>query len=229
MHEKILIVDDEVGMVNFIRDALVAEGYEVITACDGEQAIRYAGQHPDLILLDIMMPGKDGFEVCRSIRDMVACPVIFLSALQSETDKVKGFAFGGDDYIIKPFSMRELKMRIIAHLRREKRVAALENKVLLRWGGLSINIKSREAFSKEQEIFFTKKEFDIIELLILHPGIVFSKEQIYEKVWGFEAEGDSAGVAEHIKKIRAKLYEADHDHEYISTVWGVGYKWERIK
>lgn len=229
MHEKILIVDDEEGMVSFIRDALVSEGYEVNAAYDGEEAVRCAMKHPDLIILDIMLPGKDGFEVCQQIRDVVSCPILFLSAMQGEMDRIKGLAVGGDDYIVKPFSLRELKMRVQAHLRREKRVQAIHQRSYLRYGGLSIDLQGHAACYKDIPIYFTPREFDIVEMLALHPGLVFSKDQIYEKIWGYDSEGDSAGVAEHVKKIRAKLNEFDADHEYIVTVWGVGYKWQRIK
>ncbi len=229
MYEKILIADDEEGIVSFVKDSLEKEGYQVLTASDGESAVELAKQNPSLIILDIMMPGKDGYEVCQAIRDKVICPIIFLSALQSETDKIKGLALGGDDYLTKPFSIRELKMRIGAHLRREKRSVSLNNRVYLNFGNISIDLKGHEIFYKDRLIAFTKIEFSIIEFLSLHPGMVFSKEQIYERVWGYDAEGDSAGVAEHIKKIRFKLKEVDKDVEYISTIWGVGYKWERIK
>jgi DNA-binding response OmpR family regulator len=229
MYERILIADDEEDMVSFIKDALTSDGYEVLVAYNGEQTVKYATMQPDLILLDIMMPGLNGYEVCRKIRDTVGCPIIFLSALQGEVDKIKGLALGGDDYLTKPFSMKELRMRIQAHLRREKRAISLSNRALLRHGNISIDLKGHEVSLNGKQIIFTKREFDIIEFLALNPGIVFSKDYIYEKVWGYDANGDSAGVAEHIKKIRAKLNECDPDLEYISTVWGVGYKWERIK
>jgi len=229
MSEKILIADDEEGIVSFIKDALICQGYEVIVAQDGEQAVKSAMQHPDLIILDIMMPGKNGYEVCKTIRDVVSCPIVFLSALESESDRIRGLALGGDDYLTKPFSIRELKVRVQAHLRREKRAETFKNRVFLKFGNVSIDLKGHEVFVKDKQITFTKKEFEIIELLVLHPGIVFSKEQIYEKIWGYDAMGDSAGVAEHIKKIRSKLGDADPERDYISTVWGVGYKWERVK
>lgn len=229
MYEKILIADDEQEMVAFIKDALVNDGYEVLTAYDGEQAIAQALRPPDLIVLDIMMPGKDGYEVCQAIREAVTCPIVFLSARQTENDRIKGLAIGGDDYITKPFSLKELKMRIQAHLRREKRAVSLNNRALLRYRDVAIDLKGHEVFFKGQSIAFTKREFEIIEFLALHPGMIFSKDQIYEKVWGYDAMGDSAGVAEHVKKIRFKLSEADPQSEYIATVWGVGYKWERLK
>jgi DNA-binding response OmpR family regulator len=229
MYERILIADDEEDMVSFIKDTLTSDGYEVFVAYNGEQAVTYAAMQPDLILLDIMMPGLNGYEVCRKIRDTVGCPIIFLSALQGEVDKIKGLALGGDDYLTKPFSMKELRMRIQAHLRREKRAISLSNRAFLRHGNIAIDLKGHEVYVNNKQINFTKREFDIIEFLALNPGMVFSKDYIYEKVWGYDANGDSAGVAEHIKKIRAKLNESDPELEYISTVWGVGYKWERIK
>ena len=229
MYVKILIVDDEGDMVSFIKDALASDGYEVLAAYNGEQAVKYAATQPDLILLDIMMPDLNGYEVCQKIRDTVECPIIFLSALQGEVDKIKGLALGGDDYLTKPFSIKELRMRIQAHLRREKRTISLSNRTLLRYGKISIDLKGHEVYLNGKQVIFTKREFDIIELLALNPGIVFTKDHIYEKIWGYDANGDSAGVAEHIKKIRAKLNECDPELEYISTVWGVGYKWERIK
>lgn len=227
MYEKILVVDDEEDVISYIKDSLIMEGYEVLVACDGDKAVELAKMQPDLILLDVMMPHKNGYEVCQAIRDEVACPILFLSALKSETDKIKGLALGGDDYLTKPFSMKELKTRIEAHIRREKRAVSLCNRKYLRFRNLSIDIKGREVYLKDKLLVFTKREFDIIEFLALHPGIVFSKEQIYEKIWGYDAMGDSAGIAEHIKKIRSKLCDADENNVYISTVWGVGYKWER--
>lgn len=229
MVEKILIADDEEGIVSFIKDSLLAEGYTVLIAYDGEQAVKYAMQRPDLIILDVMMPCLNGYEVCKKIRDIVDCPIIFLSALQSEADKIKGLSLGGDDYLTKPFSLRELKMRIHAHLRREKRAVSMGNRTLLRFANLVIDLTGHEVIINGKQIVLTKREFDIIELLAYNPGIVFTKDQIYEKIWGYDARGDSAGVAEHIKNIRAKLHEGDSETDYLSTVWGVGYKWERIK
>lgn len=229
MYEKILIIDDEEDIVAFIKDALDLDGYQVLAAYNGEQAMKYVAMQPDLILLDIMMPGLNGYEVCQRIRDTIGCPIIFLSALQSEADKVKGLALGGDDYLTKPFGMKELRMRIQAHLRRENRAISLRNRTFLRFGNIAIDLKGHEVYLNGKQIVFTKREFDIIELLVLNPGIVFTKDHIYEAIWGYDANGDSAGVAEHIKKIRAKLNEGDPNIEYISTVWGVGYKWERVK
>lgn len=227
MYEKILIVDDEEHIISFIKDALLDEGYEVFTAQNGDEAIESVKIKPDLILLDIMMPGKDGFKVCESIRNIVDCPIIFLSARGEEGDKIKGLMLGGDDYIVKPFSIRELKARVSAHLRREKR-AISNNPSRLYFKELSIDLLSREVYIGSEIVNTTKREFDIIELLSLHPGQVFSREQIYEKIWGYEGEGDSSNVAEHVKNIRQKIAALSSKTDYIVTVWGVGYKWERF-
>lgn len=226
MREKILIVDDEEEIISFLRDSLEEDGYEIFTACTGKEALQKIKLYPDLILLDIMMPNMDGYEVCRTIRDIVSCPIIFLTAKVEEQDIVKGLALGGDDYIEKPFSLKQLKARINAHLRREKRNVNSIDRANLYFKNVSINLKNREVYCRGQLVTLTKKEFDIIEFLAINCGQVFSKEQIYEKIWGYDAEGDSASVAEHVKKIRQKLQNFDTEEEYISTIWGVGYKWQ---
>lgn len=228
---KILIIDDEKEIVDLLKDSLERKGNTVLTAYNGKEGIEKAKEMPDLIVLDIMMPDIDGYEVCRKIRDTVICPIVFLSAKQSEMDRIKGFALGGDDYVVKPFSLKELLARIDAHLRREKRAILLNEegkRALLNFKNITIDLKSREVTVKGNPIGLTKKEFDVLELLSLHPGQVFSKEQIYEKVWGFDAEGDTTTVTEHIKNIRAKIENLDPDTEYIKTVWGIGYKWEKV-
>ncbi|MCX7569343.1 response regulator transcription factor [Tumebacillus sp. DT12] len=226
VRETILIADDEEEIVSLIADALEDEGYQVWTAFDGEQAVAMAERQPDLIVLDVMMPGKDGYEVCQAIRERVACPILFLSARQSETDRVKGLALGGDDYIGKPFSLVELKARIAAHLRREKRGQGAERTVL-RYGGLEIDVQGHAVRLQGREVVLTAREFAIVELLALHPGQVFSKEDIYDRVWGLDAVGDASTVTEHVKKIRAKLGAVDPAAAFVATVWGVGYRWER--
>ncbi|OAT87127.1 response regulator transcription factor [Desulfotomaculum copahuensis] len=229
MSEKILVVDDEEEIVAFIRDALTDEGYQVWTAGNGENAIAAAKKQPDLIILDIMLPGCDGYAVCRAIRDEVSCPVIFLSARQGEDDRVRGLATGGDDYMVKPFSLRELKARISAHLRRERRSMDRRSRSVLRFDGLTLDLKGHTVCWQEKNIPVTNREFAIMEFLALHPEQVFSREQIYERVWGLEAAGDSSTVTEHVKKIRAKLAAAGcpAPDGYLATVWGAGYKWRR--
>lgn len=228
---KILIIDDEKELVMLLEDELKAKGHKVLVAYDGQKGIELAREQPDLIILDIMMPEVDGFEVCSAIRDDVLCPIIFLSARQSETDKIKGLTLGGDDYIVKPFGLKELIAKIEANLRREKRSQYIneENKrTKLYFGMLSLDIKERTVKIENNNIPLTKREYDIVELLALHARQVFSREHIYEKVWGYDSDGDSATVVEHVKKIRAKFAEVKPSVEYISTVWGIGYKWNKI-
>lgn len=228
---KILIIDDETDLVTLLEEELKERGHEVLTANNGKSGVELSRRQPDLILLDIMMPEMDGFEVCRAIREDVLCPIIFLSAKQSETDKVKGLTYGGDDYITKPFGLHELMARIDANLRREKRSQYInsENKRnKFYFGDLSLDLRERTVKIGENNIDLTKREFDIVELLAHHAGQVFSKEQIYEHVWGFDSEGDSATVVERIKKIRAKFAVAMPEKEYIATVWGIGYKWNKM-
>lgn len=227
---RILLIDDEKELVQLLRDELAARGHEVLTAYNGDDGVALAGRQPDLILLDIMMPGRNGFEVCRAIRDEVACPILFLSAKQSEADRVRGLTLGGDDYIVKPFGLRELLARIDANLRRERRARAADaadSRAWLRFGKLGIDLKGRTVRIGDLPVELTRREYDIVELLALHRGQVFSREQIYEKIWGYDAEGDSSTVVEHVKKIRAKFSAADPRTEYIATVWGIGYKWNR--
>ncbi len=227
---RILIIDDEKELVQLLRDELTARGHEVLAAYDGDDGVALAKQQPDLILLDIMMPGKDGFEVCRAIRDEVTCPILFLSAKQSEADRVRGLSIGGDDYIVKPFGLRELLARIGANLRREKRARNINSEdrhTRLYFGKLSLDLKGRVVRIGETVIGLTRREYEIVELLAMSSGQVFSREQIYEKIWGYDAEGDSSTVVEHVKKIRAKFSEVDPNTEYVSTVWGIGYKWNR--
>jgi DNA-binding response OmpR family regulator len=229
---SILIIDDEEDLVTLLKDELEARGHEVLTAHDGEEGVKLAmRQQPDLIILDIMMPSMNGFEVCRAIRDRVLCPIIFLSAKQSETDRVKGFTLGGDDYVVKPFGLRELLARIEANLRREQRAQYLNaehKRSKLFFGKLGLDLKERSLTAGGQSIPLTRREYDIIELLAVHSGQVFSREQIYEKIWGYDAEGDSSTVVEHVKKIRAKIAAVDPETEYITTVWGIGYKWNKF-
>ncbi|PTQ57214.1 MAG: Two-component response regulator [Candidatus Carbobacillus altaicus] len=226
---KILIIDDEADWVELLRDTLEQKGYQVTVAYDGLSGLEKARERPDLILLDIMMPGLDGYELCQRIRDAVLIPILFLSAKQSETDKIKALALGGDDYIVKPFSLKELLARIEAHLRREARSASRQpslSRAHLRFGPLTVDLKAHQAMIDGRLIPLTKKEFAILELLALHAGQVFSKEQIYERIWGYDAEGDAATVTEHVRNIRAKLDAADPDTVYIKTVWGIGYRFD---
>ena len=226
----ILIIDDEKDLVSLLDKKLRLKGHEVLTANNGKAGIELISKQPDLIILDIMMPEINGFEVCRMIRDDVICPIIFLSAKQSEMDKIKGFNLGGDDYITKPFGLRELMARIEANLRREQRsqyINTEQKRVKLYFGELSLDIRERTVKIMNYEIPLTKKEYDIVELLAIHAGQVFTKEQIYEKVWGYDGMGNNTTVIERIKKVRAKFAAVSPSVQYISTIWGIGYKWNK--
>lgn len=222
MAYKILVVDDDKKIVKMIKDFLEMEEYLVWTAFDGETAIKKAQDHPDLIILDINLPGINGIEVCEKIRGMLDCPIIFLTARIEEQDKIIGLRSGGDDYMVKPFSLGELLARIEAHLRRENRRQAKRE---FRFDEqLCIDYGSRKVFLNNKEITLTKSEFDIVELLSNYPGQVFDREMIYERLWGMDRTGDSKIVTELIRRIRNKLKD-NTDKEYIETVWGCGYRW----
>lgn len=224
MRRKILIVDDEAMMTELLSDYLGEEGYETYTADNASRALALLPQNPDLIILDINMPGVDGLTLCRNIRGHVACPILFVTARVTEQDKINGLQYGGDDYITKPFSLKELSARIAAHLRRDERSGKVAS--ILTSGELLVNLSQRRVFYREKEIEVSKKEFDIIEFLLTNAGRVFDKEHIYERIWGYDAEGNADVVKEHVRKIRTKLKEAAGE-TYIETVWGVGYKWNR--
>ena len=221
---KILIVDDEEMMTELLCDHLQDCGYETLAAGNAREALALLQRQPDLILLDINMPDMDGLELCRSIRSHITCPILFLTDRITEQDKINGLQYGGDDYITKPFSLNELSARIAAHLRRDER--SRHRPFVLTAEGLLVDLTQRSVSCQGREIPFSRREFDILEFLITNANQVFDKERIYEGVWGYDAEGDSNVVKEHVRKIRSKLREMT-GKDYIETVWGVGYKWSR--
>ena len=208
MAYRILIVDDDIELLKMLKNYFEIKRYDVMMAEDGTDALEKIHKKPDIILLDINMPKIDGLEVCRRIRGKVTCPIIFLTAKVEEQDRVNGLLSGGDDYILKPFSLKELDARIIAHLKREERH------------------KGKRVQIGENDLELTKLEYAIIEFLSMNPGQVFDRERIYEKVCGYDAEGDSRVVTELIRRVRKKLAEYTQT-EYIETVWGMGYRWKR--
>ena len=223
MKYKILIIDDE-EMILSMMEKCLGEEFSVYTAENAKKALELLNVIPDIILLDINMPEMDGLELCQLIRGHISCPIIFLTARVTERDVIKGLSVGGDDYITKPFSMDELLARISAHLRSEERKGTAEN---LRFDEeLIIDYNSRTVFYGKEQLDFSNKEFEIIRFLSQNAGMVFDRETIYEKLWGYNGEGDSIVVKEHIRKIRNKL-SVYTDKNYIETVWGVGYKWAK--
>ena len=222
MNEKIMLVDDEKGVVTIMKKYFKMSGYQVITAYSGQEALKKMSYLPDIVLLDINMPDMDGLTVCQSIREYITCPILFLTARIETADKIKGFSAGADDYIVKPFDLDELGARVAAHLRRENRKQ--EQSTLRFFNDMVIDYAKREISISGTLVSLSKKEFDIVELLSINAGQVFDRERIYDTVWGLEGDGNSDTIMEHIRKIRAK-FSALSLHNYIETVWGVGYKW----
>jgi len=217
---KILAIDDELDMLILINNILkkdnhIVDIHQTATDVDENSLGKY-----DLVLLDVMMPEVDGVSYCKKIRKKVDCPILFLTAKTMESDIVEGLLSGGDDYITKPFGVNELLVRIKAHLRREQR----EKHSSLNLGNIRFDLSSNEVFVNENKISLTKSEYQISELLAKRKGQVFSREQIYEMIFGFDGTGDSSAVSEHIKNIRAKFQKFSENP--IATVWGIGYKWD---
>lgn len=224
MAYRLLIADDDEELVKMLKSYLEIKGFEIITAGDGLEVLEKLSKNPDLILLDINMPRMDGIEVCRKIRNETACPILFLTARVEEQDRVNGLLSGGDDYITKPFSLKELEARITAHLKREERQkfrtsSRYEN-------GLWIDYAGKEVRFEGKEIPLTRLEYEIVEFLSAHPGQVFDRERIYERVCGYDAEGDSRVVTELVRRIRKK-FSVCLKEEVIETVWGSGYRWKK--
>lgn len=217
---KILAVDDEPGILRVIRKALEKE-YEVVTVCRPHEPLPVKYSDIDLIILDVMMPGEDGYEILQRIRGDAACPIVFLTAKALEEDVIYGLALGADDYLRKPFSVAELRARVSAHIRRDKR----ENESCIRSGEIALYPSARMVKAGGEDINLTKSEFDIMLLLVRNKGQAYSKEQIYENVYGYEKSGDESAITEHVKNLRKKLSAKGYDP--IETVWGIGYKWKK--
>lgn len=227
-NEKILVVDDEEHILELIQFNLISAGFQVSTAINGEEALKLCSQEqPDLVLLDIMLPGIDGLEVCRRLKsqsDTKFIPIIMITAKGEEIDKIVGLELGADDYITKPFSVRELIARVKALLRRTRisMPEDVEDKII-KIGGLVINSSTYEVYKDQKKIELTLKEFELLKLLVLNKGKVLTRDFLLDKVWGYEYYGETRTVDVHIRHLRQKLEEADCA-KYIETVRGVGYK-----
>ncbi len=235
MSDKILVVEDEPALVETLVYNLTRQGYTVVTATDGLTALDVARrERPDLIVLDLMLPRLDGFEVCRILRQETNVPILMLTARTEEVDKVVGLEMGADDYLTKPFSMRELLARVKALLRRVRLMreemtagAGPETAEKLALGDLVVDLPRREAFWKGQPLRLKPKEYDLLVFLARHPGIVLSRDLILERVWGWDYDGDSRTVDVHIRWLREKI-ETDPAHPaHIVTVRGIGYRFEK--
>lgn len=217
---NILVVDDDAAILTMIRRILEKDGHDVTVVSDSMKVNEMKPDRFDLILLDVMMPGKDGLTLCGELRKIVDCPILFLTAKSEESSLVRGLDAGADDYISKPFGAAELRARVAAHLRRETR----EHFAGLSFAGSRFNLSAKQLAVNGEEIPLTKAEYLICEFLARNHGQVFSKEQIYESVFGFDGESNDATITTHIKNIRIKL-EGYH-YSPIKTVWGIGYKWD---
>ncbi len=223
---KILVIDDEDNVCEVVRLYLTKEGYDVLKAHDGLEGLqKVKKEKPDFIILDIMLPEMSGWEVCRRIRETYDVPIIMLTAKGDEVDRIMGLEMGADDYITKPFSPGELVARVRAILRRAQGDAKLENEQLM-FRNLHIDSSKRKALFNNKELILTPKEFDLLWFLANNPGRVFNREEILEKVWGYEYFGDGRTVDAHIKRLRKKLEDNPDSPQFIHTIWGVGYKFE---
>ncbi|HSJ56293.1 MAG TPA: response regulator transcription factor [Anaerolineae bacterium] len=222
MAERILVVDDETKIVDFVRRGLLYEGYEVAVAYDGESALAQARREPpDLVILDVMLPGFDGLEVCRRLRvhGWADLPILMLTARDAVPDRVAGLDAGADDYLVKPFAFDELLARVRALLRRNRRPDETQ---VLRFGDVVANPATREARRGGRDLGLTAKEFDLIELFLRHPRQVLTRDMIYEHVWGYDFGGESNIIEVYVRYLRSKL-EAENEPRILQTVRGVGY------
>jgi two-component system OmpR family response regulator len=227
---KILVVEDDHNLLETIKYNLIKEGYEALIAVDGAEALEIARQQkPDLIILDIMLPRIDGFEVCRILRQEMTVPIIMLTARADETDRIIGLDTGADDYMTKPFSIRELLARIRALLRRAKmaQLTLPEEQATLTIGDIKIDINRHRISIKEQPVELTAKEFDLLVFLTQNESYVFSREQLLEKVWGYDFAGDTRTVDVHMRWLRQKIETDPANPKHLLTVRGTGYKIER--
>ncbi|HEY8346117.1 MAG TPA: response regulator transcription factor [Symbiobacteriaceae bacterium] len=224
---RILVADDDPMILRALEHALTGEGYEVYLAADGDEALQTARQvQPDLVILDVMLPQVDGLEVCARLRSVSSVPILILSARGKEQDKIVGFKVGADDYVTKPFSLPELLLRVRAILRRASPSPADAGVEALRFRDIEINRGTRSVTVRGRRVDLTPKEFDLLWLLASHPGHVFSREAILQRVWHSDYTGDEAALTVCVRRLRAKVEPNPGQPEYIKTVWGVGYKFE---
>ena len=226
MSKRVLVVDDEKLIVKGIRFSLEQDGMEVVCAYDGEEALAAAKEQEfDIILLDVMLPGLSGFEVCQQIREFSDVPIVMLTAKGEDMDKILGLEYGADDYITKPFNILEVKARIKAIMRRtaSKETVKSDSSDIIEHGDMKIDREGRRVYIENKEINLTAKEFDVLELLLLNPNRVYSREKLLTLVWGADYPGDVRTVDVHISRLRAKIEKNPSEPRYVHTKWGVGY------
>ena len=226
---KVLIVEDEDAIAEIERDYLELSGFDVTLASDGKEGLDIALKEDfDIIILDIMLPGMDGFDICKEIRKETDIPIIMVSAKKEDIDKIRGLGIGADDYMTKPFSPSELVARVKAHLARYERLLTNnkpENEII-EIRGIKIDKTARRVFVNGEEKSFTTKEFDLLTFLAEHPNHVYTKEELFREIWDMDSIGDIATVTVHIKKIREKIEADTSNPQYIETIWGVGYRFK---
>ncbi|MDR7240561.1 response regulator transcription factor [Neobacillus drentensis] len=226
--KRILIIEDDISIAELERDYLEIDGFSVEIAFTGDNGLQKAlSEEYDLVLLDLMLPGVNGFQICKAIRTEKDIPILLVSAKKEDIDKIRGLGLGADDYIVKPFSPSELVARVKAHLSRYQRLIGKEpqsDSIMIR--GLRIDQAPRRVYVNNQEVVTTTKEFDVLTFLALHPNHVFSKEQLFEKLWGYDSLGEISTVTVHIRKIREKIETDPSNPQYIETVWGAGYRFK---
>ena len=226
---NVLIVEDELAISRFLRTALEGDGLRVHEAGTLQRGlIEAATRKPDLVILDLMLPGVDGFEICRKVRAEKNTPIIMVSAKKDDIDKIRGLGLGADDYMTKPFSPSELVARVKAHLARYERLigSAVEENKVIEIRGLKIDTTARRVWVNGVEKNFTTKEFDLLTFLASHPNHVYTKDELFSEIWDMESIGDIATVTVHIKKIREKIEYDTSNPQYIETIWGVGYRFK---
>ncbi len=229
MMKKILIIEDEESIAELEKDYLELSGFEVEIDNDGESGLMKALQGEyDLFVLDLMLPGVDGFEICRKVREVKNTPIIMVSAKKEDIDKIRGLGLGADDYITKPFSPSEMVARVKAHLARYERLigSGMPDNEIIEMRGLKIDKTARRVWVNGEERNFTTKEFDLLTFLAQNPNHVYTKEELFSKIWDMESIGDIATVTVHIKKIREKIEYNTAKPQYIETIWGVGYRFK---
>ena len=229
MSKRILIIEDEESIADLEKDYLELSSFEVEVANDGQTGLK-KGLEDDfyLIILDLMLPGVDGFEICRQIRDQKNTPIIMVSAKKDDIDKIRGLGLGADDYMTKPFSPSELVARVKAHLARYERLIGsnVQENDVVEIRGIKIDKTARRVWVNGEEKNFTTKEFDLLTFLAQNPNHVFTKEELFKKIWDMDSIGDIATVTVHIKKIREKIEFNTAKPQYIETIWGVGYRFK---
>lgn len=227
--KRILIIEDEVTIAELQRDYLEINGFSVDIQQQGDIGLQQAKKEKyDLIILDLMLPRMDGFEICKEIRKEQDIPILMISAKKEDVDKIRGLGLGADDYITKPFSPGELVARVKAHLARYERLSGNNKgeKEEIKVRGLAIDKSSRRVYMNEKEVTLTTKEFDLLTFLASNPNRVYTKEELFDKVWGMDSIGDIATVTVHIRKLREKIELVPSNPQYIHTIWGVGYRFE---